>query len=146
MTGHACELDRQALTMEVVCITCLLVLLLVHIPVLSGVILLTGLGNMKTRFFIVAKCYDKRGRLLSVGFNSYTKSHPLQKHFAERVGHSHKVYLHAEIAAILRAKDQPIYRITVERYDKKGLPVNAEPCPICKAAIEAFNIQVVEHT
>lgn len=101
---------------------------------------------MKTRQFIVAKCYNKQGQLIGVGINSYTKTHPLQSYFAHKVGHPEKQYLHAEIQAILRCKDKPIYRITVERYDKHGLPVNAKPCPICQAAIKAFGIKIVEST
>jgi len=100
----------------------------------------------KKRFFILAKCYNKRGHLLSVGFNSYAKSHPIQKHFADLVGMPEKEYLHAEIAAIIRAKDRKIYRITIERYDAQGNPVSAAPCPICLGAIKAFNISVIEHT
>ena len=100
----------------------------------------------KRRFFILAKCYNKRGQLLSVGFNSYEKSHPIQKHFADLVGMPEKKYLHAEIAAIIRAKDKQIYRLTVERYDATGLPVNAAPCPVCQQAIATFKISVVEHT
>jgi tRNA(Arg) A34 adenosine deaminase TadA len=100
----------------------------------------------KKRYYIVAKCYDKKGKLLSVGINDYNKTHPLQKYFAEKVGHFHREYLHAEIAAIVRCKDKKIYRITVERYDKHGLPVNAKPCPICQEAIKAFGIKIVEST
>ena len=34
--------------------------------------------STKKRYHILAKCYDRKGRLLSAAFNSYTKSHPLQ--------------------------------------------------------------------
>lgn len=101
---------------------------------------------MKPRQHIVAKCYNKRGQLLSTGINSYTKTHPLQSYFAKRVGHDAKIYLHAEIAAILRSRHHPIYRIKVERYDPKGNPVSAKPCEICREAIKAFGISVIEHT
>ena len=101
---------------------------------------------MAQKYVILAKCYDKRGRLLSVGTNSYQKTHPYQKHCAALVGHSFKEYLHAEIQAILRAKDQPIHKITVERYGKDGQPMLAKPCKICEYAIKSFNIQHVEYT
>lgn len=101
---------------------------------------------MSRKYDIIAKCYDKRGRLLSTATNSYRKTHPLQKHFAMLVGHEHKLYLHAEIRAILRAKDQPIHKITVERYGKDGQPMLAKPCKICEYAIKSFNIQEVEYT
>ena len=101
---------------------------------------------MSQKYDIIAKCYDKRGRLLSVGTNSYEKTHPYQKHCAVMVGHSFKEYLHAEIQAILRAKDQRIHKITVERYNKNGEPMLAKPCPICQYAIGMFNIAEVEYT
>lgn len=100
----------------------------------------------KKRYFILAKCYDKKGRLLSAAFNSYTKTHPLQAYLAQKVGHASQTCLHAEIAAILKCKDKPIYRITTERYDRNGLPANAKPCPICQLAIKMFGIKKVEHT
>lgn len=39
------------------------------------------------QYMIVAHAHDKRGRLLAVATNSCTRSHPLQKYFAEKVGH-----------------------------------------------------------
>jgi tRNA(Arg) A34 adenosine deaminase TadA len=102
---------------------------------------------MNKRHFIQARCYDKRGVLLSVGFNSYTKSHPLMKTLAKEVGHSHdQIYLHAEIHAILKCGDKPIHRIVVERYARNGFPACAKPCPICQRAIALFGIRIVEHT
>ena len=101
---------------------------------------------MKARQFIQARCYNKRGQLLSVGFNSYTKTHPLQKWFASLASMDDKQYLHAEIDAILRARSARIHRIVVERYGKDGHPRLAAPCPICQLAIAAFGIKIVEHT
>ena len=101
---------------------------------------------MKARQFIQARCYNKRGQLLSVGFNSYTKTHPLQKWFAGLAGMDNKQYLHAEVDAILRAKGKPIYRIVVERFNGKRFPMLAKPCPICQEAIRAYGIKIVEHT
>jgi tRNA(Arg) A34 adenosine deaminase TadA len=101
---------------------------------------------MKARQYLIAKCYDKKGRLLSVGFNSYTKTHPIQRYFARKVGHAKKEYLHAEIAAIIRAKDKLIHKITIERYDRHGNPACAKPCKICQEAIQAYGIHQIEYT
>ena len=107
----------------------------------------SGHDNVATKkYHILAKCYDKKGRLLAAAFNSYTKTHPLQQYFARKVGHPHCEFLHAEIHAILKCKGKPIYRISVERYDAQGLPANAQPCPICQEAIKAFDIKIVEYT
>lgn len=101
---------------------------------------------MKQRHVIKAYCYDKRGRLISSAENNYFKSHPLQAHFAKKVGHHHRIYLHAEIAAILKAREKPIFKIKIERYGKHSTLLPSKPCPICMEAIKTFNIANVEYT
>ena len=100
----------------------------------------------KTRYYIIAKCYNKRGQLVGMGTNDYKKSHPLQAYFAKKVGHPERIFLHAEIAAILAARSHRIHSIKVERYDAAGQPVSAKPCPICAKAIKAFGIKEVSYT
>jgi len=100
-----------------------------------------------TRHVLTAVIYDKRGRVISVGQNSYVKTHPLQAKHAAEVGMPDKQYLHAEVHAIVRCKDlTKAHKIFVSRWDKKGRPALAKPCPVCMSAIEAAGIQVVEHT
>lgn len=100
-----------------------------------------------TRHVLSAVIYDKRGRVISVGQNSYVKTHPLQAKHANQVGLPDKQFLHAEIHAIVRCKDlSKAHRIFVSRWDSKGNPALAKPCPVCISAIEAAGIQVVEHT
>lgn len=93
-----------------------------------------------------AYCYDKRGRLIASATNSYSRSHPIQKHFAILANKPEAIYLHAEIAAILKCGDRPVHKIKVERHTKDGKPALAKPCPICQIAINSWNIKVVEHT
>jgi tRNA(Arg) A34 adenosine deaminase TadA len=97
---------------------------------------------------VTALIYDRRGRVLAVGQNSYLKTHPLQAHHAEKVGLPDKQYLHAEVHAITRlGRDlKRAHRILVTRYNKRGEPVLAKPCPVCVSAIEAAGIQNIEHT
>lgn len=101
---------------------------------------------MNARVNIIAFCSDQRGMLMSTASNSYSKTHPLQKYFAEKVGHPEKIYLHAEIAAILRCKDKPIHTIKIFRYGADGQTMLAKPCPICMEAIKAFNIPNVYYS
>ena len=108
---------------------------------------------MKQKHTITAKCFDKKGNLLSQATNSYVKTHPLQAYFASKVGHKEndasfkeKIYLHAEIWAIIKAGDKPIHRIEVERKGKSGQNLNAKPCPICMEAIKAFGIKQLAFT
>lgn len=101
---------------------------------------------MRRKYEIKATCYDKKGRVISVGYNSYTRTHPVQAFHANEVGLSEKQFLHAEIHALLRAKDRQVHKIKVERYNKKGEPLNAAPCPICQHAIKSWGVNYVEHT
>ena len=101
----------------------------------------------KKRFEITAIVYDKKGKVLSVGKNSYVKTHPLQAEHAIKVGLPHKQFLHAEIHAISRCKQlDRAHKIVVLRFDSSGLPRSAKPCPVCESAIEAAGIKVIEHT
>lgn len=95
---------------------------------------------------ITAYCYNKRGHLVSIGHNSYTKSHPLQAYFAKKVGHPNKIYLHAEIAALIQSgicTENNVHEISIVRTNKKGEFRPSKPCPICIEALKAFNVQHV---
>jgi tRNA(Arg) A34 adenosine deaminase TadA len=101
----------------------------------------------KQRFEITAMIYDKRGKVLSIGKNSYIKTHPLQYKHACQVGLPDKQFLHAEVHAIARCRYlDRAHKIVVMRFDKSGRPRNAKPCPVCASAIEAAGIKIVEHT
>lgn len=102
---------------------------------------------MTTKQQITAVIYDRRDRVLSIGQNSYIKTHPLQARMAKRVGEPLKIYLHAEVHAITRCRDlNKAYRIRIFRYDRLGKPMLAKPCEICTTAIEHAGIRIVEHT
>jgi len=102
--------------------------------------------NRKSQQIIVASCYDKRGYLLSTAVNSYTKTHPKQAYHAAKVGHPLRCFLHAEIAAIIKAKGKKIHKMKVERFGKRGNLLPSHPCPICMSAIKAASINCLEYT
>lgn len=96
---------------------------------------------------LTAIIYDKRGRILSMGQNSYVKTHPLQGRFAEEVGRPSAVFLHAEIHALTKLKDwSKAHKMVVTRFGKDGQPRLAKPCEICQKAILSAGIQHLEHT
>ena len=101
---------------------------------------------MTKKYVIVAKCYDKRGRILSIGTNSYSKTHTIQSYYAKKVGLDVKEYLHSEIQALIRAGDKQVHRLTVERYNADGQPALAKPCPVCSEAIRAYGVKEVWYT
>lgn len=82
---------------------------------------------------------------MSIGYNSYCKTHPKQYYYAMKVGLSEKCYLHAEIDALIRCREKP-YRMVIERYGKDGRPMLAKPCPICEEAIKDYDVKIVEFT
>src|SRR3972149_10244142 len=89
------------------------------------------------RFKMAAATYDKAQNKLTVGlaWNSLKKTHPLQKYYAEKEGCGRKIYLHAEISAIVKSRKRPYY-LFVARVTKAGDIVSAKPCPICMRAIK----------
>jgi deoxycytidylate deaminase len=96
---------------------------------------------------ITAVIYNKRGRIIAIGKNSYIKTHPLQAKYANRVNEKERIYLHAEIAALVKLKDwSEAYKIVVVRLNRAGVPVSAKPCPGCQLAIREAGIKVVEHS
>ena len=105
------------------------------------------MSKSSRRQIITAVCYDKRGRILSIGRNSYVKTHPMQAKLAKECGKPGNIYLHAEIHAILQIKDwSKIEKMTVVRLNNEGKGMNAAPCPICRKMIELAGIKHVEHT
>ena len=84
--------------------------------------------------------------VLTRGQNSYSKTHPKQAEYAKKCGMDHRIYLHAEILALVRLRGQKPYKILIERFNKKGEPMNAAPCKICQMAIKAAGIKRIEYT
>lgn len=100
---------------------------------------------MSTPTEITATIYSRKGKVLAVGKNSYTKTHPIQARHAHRVGLDDKIFLHAEIAALIKCRKEP-YKIKIERYGKRGQPLLAKPCAVCELAIKEAGIKLVEYT
>jgi len=91
--------------------------------------------------------YDKKGRVLSIGFNSYIKSHPYMAKLSAKHKDPFKIFLHAEVDAILKCKDlTKAHRILITRVSKSGRLLLAKPCKICQTAIEAAGISIIEYS
>lgn len=100
--------------------------------------------TVKGKYRVSAIIFDKSGRILSTGVNSYVKTHPLQAEYAFRCNTEQRIYLHAEIDALVKCKKQG-HKIFIMRIDIKGEPVLSKPCPICEMAIQEHGIKVVEY-
>lgn len=102
---------------------------------------------MTKRYNLTAIIYDKRGRVMSVGKNSYVKTHPLQAAHAQLAGEPYKVFLHAEIHAISLCRDlKRAHTMKIFRFLEDGSPADARPCSVCCSAIKAAGIKIVTHT
>ena len=96
---------------------------------------------------LTATIFDKHGNILARESNSYNCTHPIQYKFANIVGEPTRIYLHAEIAAIVKVKQKAkMYKIKVERYDRQGILKCAKPCKVCEAAINFYGIKYVEYS
>ena len=95
----------------------------------------------EAKFRHAAICLDKRGQIVSHATNS-RKTHPMQAEYAKRTGKEQKVSLHAEIAALIRARDD-IETVVVARINKRGELRNSRPCPICRLALEEAEVKEI---
>lgn len=97
------------------------------------------------KFFIYAKIFDKKGRLLSSGYNSYVKTDPHFNRVARSLHLPIKEYIHAEFSAIKHLNFNDIsraYKICIYRFGEHGRPLLAKPCPICSKLIKGLGLKV----
>jgi len=101
----------------------------------------------KKRYQLFSTCFDRKGNVIGHGVNDYKRSHPLMKKFALEAGESEeKVFIHAELAAVLSAGRKSIYKILIQRFDSNGDPVLAKPCPTCQCMLRAFGVKYMQYT
>jgi tRNA(Arg) A34 adenosine deaminase TadA len=86
-----------------------------------------------------------KNKVVTAATNLETKSHPIQAKFAERVGLKEKIYLHAEIAALVKCKEE-VDTIIVARVNPQGKIRMSKPCPICQLALNEAGISKIHYT
>jgi tRNA(Arg) A34 adenosine deaminase TadA len=88
-----------------------------------------------------------KNRVLCTATNLESKTHPIQAKFAERVGLHQKIYLHAEIAALIKCKEDAdtivVARLGGHNHDELRM---AKPCPICALALKEAGIGNIHYT
>jgi tRNA(Arg) A34 adenosine deaminase TadA len=99
----------------------------------------------KDRYYVGAVALDSKGNILSFRTNDYAKTHPKMARFSKKAQIPHKIYLHAEVAAIVATR-YPIEALIVARTLKDGSFAYARPCPICQLAIREAKIKRVYYT
>ena len=88
---------------------------------------------------------DKTGKILSIGYNSMTKTHPFHSQYAIQAGHPLRSTLHAETHALSRCSEIP-YMATVYRLRSSGLLGLARPCEICMLALRKNGVQKLQYS
>lgn len=101
--------------------------------------------NEHKQYSVIAMTLDTHGKLISIGTNSYEKTHPLQAKYARMTGNPHRIYLHAEIDALTTLKRIQPRTLIVARVNRFG-PCNAMPCDICSRAAVDLGINKVVYT
>jgi tRNA(Arg) A34 adenosine deaminase TadA len=86
-----------------------------------------------------------RSKVIITATNLEDKSHPIQARFAERVGLHEKIYLHAEIAALIKCKED-VDTIVVARVNNQDKLRMAKPCPICALALKEAGITNIHYS
>lgn len=100
----------------------------------------TNIGD----FFLLAATLDKKGRIIAIGENS-VKTHPLMRKYGSKVNLQHKIYLHAEVSAMVKSYQQA-HSILVIRLNRAGEFAMAKPCLICQMAIHTAKIKHIYYS
>ena len=97
------------------------------------------------QYYVGAACIDHKGQIISIGYNSYKKTHPEQKRFTIKNDNKDRCFLHAEIAALVKTRKKP-YGIMVMRMLGNNDVRMAKPCRICEMALKEAGIEQVWYT
>ena len=94
-----------------------------------------------------AVLYNSKKRVIATATNNDYKSHPRQAWWAQRVGLEEKIFLHAEMACLIKAREDAdtIVVVRLGGHDGKSLRC-ARPCPICEPALRYAGIKHVYYS
>lgn len=88
-----------------------------------------------------------KNKVIATATNHDCKSHPVQAKWAEKVGLEEKIYLHAEIAAMIKARDDADKIVVVRLGGRSGEELRqSRPCKICEAYLRHAGIQHVYYS
>ena len=102
-------------------------------------------GFLEKKFCIAAATLDRQGKLIAIGLNSSVKTHPLMQHYCTKIHNQYKIFLHAEISALVRSQRE-VHTLIVMRLNKAGQIALAKPCPLCQMAIRDAGIKKTYYT
>jgi len=99
------------------------------------------------KYSLTAIIKDKKNKIISIGKNSYIKTHPKMVKLANKIGkyNSRKVFIHAEIDAIIKCNNlDKAYTIEIYRVDKSQTKyLCSRPCILCSYGIAETPIKKI---
>lgn len=113
--------------------------------ILKGVLVVEQEKDTTKKYRVAAATLSSSGSLVAYGTNSYVKTHPLMKRYAYEDRDQYRLYIHAELSALVKSKGK-VNEIVVVRLLRDGSYANAKPCRICEAAIREAGIKKVYYT
>lgn len=105
---------------------------------------LNNLDDIKGQHKVGAVILDRKNNVLSIGYNSYIKTHPKQYIYNKHINPT-RIFLHAEIDALVRCRGEP-YTMIVARIGKDSKVRLAKPCKGCFNAIKDTKVKKVFFT
>jgi deoxycytidylate deaminase len=98
--------------------------------------------NSSKKYWVIAASLDHHNNIISIGENSYQKTHPMQSRLSLKCGNRNREYLHAEIASLVKNRSI-VESIMVVRMTSTGLVRMARPCNICNLALREAGIKYI---
>ncbi len=98
--------------------------------------------------YMIGAVISKKNRVISNGCNTLKKTHPLQALYAKLTNNPEAIYLHAEMSAIVRAKEVDLEGATIHIF-RRGLGGelrNSRPCDSCMRALIKRGIKKIHYT
>lgn len=94
-----------------------------------------------------AVLYNSKRRVIATAVNNDDKSHPLQARWAKFAGLDEKIYLHAEMACLVKAREEADTIVVVRLGGHDGNSLRqARPCKICEPALRYAGIKHVYYS
>jgi deoxycytidylate deaminase len=103
---------------------------------------LSPIINSNKKYWVIAASLDHHNNIISIGENSYQKTHPMQSRLSIKAGNRNREYLHAEIASLVKNRILA-ESIMVVRMTCSGLIRMARPCNICNLALREAGIKYI---
>ena len=87
----------------------------------------------------------RKNKVIATAVNLEKKTHPLQAKFAQKVGLIEKVFLHAEIYSLIKARENAD-TIVVARVNNQNKLRIAKPCACCSLALEEAGVKKIYYS